>query len=101
MSVLILNLGNIGPFKSIEVLDDRLRCDGTDYPFTVIGEYQISEDDSLAQVPPTPKRSREAIQADLDALDLKSIRAIREGDAARVSEWELQAEMLREELRNV
>ncbi len=54
MSVLILSTGNIGPFKVIETLDDRLRCDGGDYPFTVIGSYSISEDDSLAPPPPVP-----------------------------------------------
>ena len=53
MSVLILSSGNLGPFKSIETLADRLRCDGTDYPFTVIGDYTISDDDSLAPPPPT------------------------------------------------
>lgn len=57
MSVIILGSNTVlGPFKIIETLDDRLRADNTDYPFTVIGEYQISEDDSLAPLPvvPTP-----------------------------------------------
>jgi hypothetical protein len=54
MSVLIRSSGNIGPFKVIETLADRLRCDGTDYPFTVIGDYTISDDDSLAPTPPAP-----------------------------------------------
>ena len=48
MSVVITSASNIGPFKTIETFADRLRCDGVDYPFSVIGEYSISEDDSLA-----------------------------------------------------
>ena len=56
MSVIIRAGGNIGPFSAIETLEDRLRCDGADYPFSVLGEYTISEDDSLAPepLPPTP-----------------------------------------------
>jgi hypothetical protein len=48
MSVIIRKNGNIGPFKTIEKMADKLRCDGVDYFFTVIGDYTISEDDSLA-----------------------------------------------------
>lgn len=51
MSVVITPQSVFGPFKQIEVLADRLRCDGADLPFTVIGSYQISEDDSLAPAP--------------------------------------------------
>lgn len=52
MSVIIRSSGNIGPFKSVETLSDRLRCDGVDYPLTVLGSYSISEDDGLAPAPP-------------------------------------------------
>lgn len=38
------------------------------------------------------------IQAQLDALDAKSIRALREGDAARVAALEAQAAALRAQL---
>lgn len=51
MSVIITSQANIGPFKAIETLADRLRCDGVDYPFSVLGQYSISEDDSLAPSP--------------------------------------------------
>ena len=51
MSVVITPESVLGPFKQIEVLADRLSCDGSELPFTVIGSYQISEDDSLAPVP--------------------------------------------------
>ncbi len=51
MSVVITPDSVLGPFKQIEVLVDRLRCDGADLPFVVLGSYQISEDDSLAPPP--------------------------------------------------
>jgi len=57
MSVIIRDAGNIGPFKSIVTMDDRLVCDGTDYPFAVLGSYSISSDDSQA---PTPVATRAA-----------------------------------------
>lgn len=68
MSVLILNSGNIGPFKNIEILDDRLRCDNTDYPFNVIGEYSISGDDNLAPARTKYSSLEEARTARLDEL---------------------------------
>lgn len=37
----------LGIFKSVVVLSDRLVCDGAELPFSVIGTYEISEDDSL------------------------------------------------------
>lgn len=51
MSVVITPDSVLGPFKQIEVLADRLRCDGAELPFAVLGSYQISEDDSLAPHP--------------------------------------------------
>lgn len=51
MSVVITPGSVLGPFKQIEVLADRLRCDGAELPFAVLGSYQISEDDSLAPQP--------------------------------------------------
>lgn len=51
MSVVITPDSVLGPFKQIEVLGDRLRCDGAELPFVVIGSYRISEDDLLAPPP--------------------------------------------------
>ena len=55
MSVIIRASGNIGPFKNIEAfpdtLPDRLRCDGVDYPFSVLGPHSVSQDDGLAPAP--------------------------------------------------
>lgn len=46
---MIVKIGTdlLGPFKTVDVLADRLRCDNTDLPFNVIGSYEILEDDSL------------------------------------------------------
>lgn len=49
MSIVITASGNLGPFKNIDVLEDCLMCDSVCYPFSVIGTYSVSEDDSLAQ----------------------------------------------------
>lgn len=32
--------GLFGPFTTVETLTDRLRCDGADLPFSVIGNWQ-------------------------------------------------------------
>lgn len=66
MTVIITQSAVLGPFKSVETLADRLRCDNTDLPFVVIGDYTISEDDSLAPPPPAPPRN---IQAEIAALE--------------------------------
>lgn len=48
--------GNHGPFGSIEVLEDRYRCDGnTDLPFSVVGTGEIVEADTIQWPdPPAP-----------------------------------------------
>lgn len=51
MSVIITSQSVFGPFKKIEVLIDRLRCDDAEFPFNVLGSYEISEDNSLAPAP--------------------------------------------------
>lgn len=85
MSVIITTSAVLGPFKSVEVLTDRLRCDNTDLPFTVIGSYTISEDDSLAPPPPAPKRD---IQAEIAALEAQvTNRRIREAIRGNGKVW--------------
>lgn len=44
------------------------------------------------------RTTNEEIQARLNAIDAKSIRALREGDAARVADLEAQAAALRSQL---
>lgn len=54
MKALATSKGNFGPFKQIEVLSDRYRCDNTDLPFSVVGEGIIVEADTITwPEPPT------------------------------------------------
>lgn len=51
MIIITLNK-TYGIFYDVQVLPDRLVCNGTvELPFTVIGDYTISEDDSLLPQP--------------------------------------------------
>jgi hypothetical protein len=55
MKALTTPAGNFGPFKSIEVLADRYRCDNTDLPFSVVGQGQIVDADTIDwPAPPVP-----------------------------------------------
>ena len=55
MKALTTPKGNFGPYKSIEVLADRYRCDNTDLPFTVVGTGTIVEADTITwPAPPAP-----------------------------------------------
>lgn len=57
MKTIVRQAGNIGPFDVIDILSDRLRCDGIDYQFAILGEYTISDDPNDAPVidpPPAP-----------------------------------------------
>jgi hypothetical protein len=55
MKALTTTKGNFGPFASIEVLEDRYRCDNTDLPFSVVGTGTIVEADTIIwPAPPVP-----------------------------------------------
>lgn len=56
MKALTTPTGNHGPYNSIEVLEDRYRCDGnTDLPFSVVGQGEIVESDTITwPEPPAP-----------------------------------------------
>lgn len=55
MKALTTPSGNFGPFTSIEVLEDRYRCDNTDLPFTVVGQGEIVDADTITwPEPPAP-----------------------------------------------
>jgi hypothetical protein len=43
-----------GPYRTIEVMADRYRCDGADLPFNVIGEGVISDVEEGDFPPPPP-----------------------------------------------
>ena len=109
MSVVIIDSGTIGAFKSIETLADRLRCDGVDYPFSVIGSYTISDNDALATVPPMPAPTIPQIvsmrQARLALLQRELLPTVdaavaamtgAAGDAARI-EWEFSGSVYRDQ----
>lgn len=63
-----------GPFNVIEVRDDRYRCDGTDYPFNVIGPASVDEYVPPAPSLPTPPKKVTRRQA-LSALRINNITA--------------------------
>lgn len=55
MKALTTTSANFGPYKTIEVLADRYRCDNTDLPFTVVGTGEIVEADTITwPEPPAP-----------------------------------------------
>jgi hypothetical protein len=55
MKTIVRAAGNIGSFETIETIETGLRCyrNGSpeDYPFTVIGDYTISENPADAPAP--------------------------------------------------
>lgn len=53
MKTVYSDAGVLGPFQVIEVLEDRLRCDGVEYQFDLLGHYTI-EDGSPPPPPPPP-----------------------------------------------
>jgi hypothetical protein len=64
-----------------------------------VAEFRAAESAYPAEIAKGAAIARQAeIMDALDALDRKSIRAIREGDAARIAQWEAQAVALRAEL---
>ena len=55
MKALTTPTGNFGPYNTIEVLVDRYRCDNTDLPFTVVGQGELVEADTITwPEPPAP-----------------------------------------------
>lgn len=63
------------------------------------GCVKITDEEAEALRPvPVVDRAAE-IKSELSAIDLKSIRALREGDTARITALEAEAQALRDELR--
>ena len=62
MKALTTTQGTFGPFATIETLPDRYRCDNTDLPFTVVGQGEIVEADTIDwPAPPVSAEVRAAI----------------------------------------
>lgn len=80
MKKVVSSAGTFGPFSVVERLDDRLRCDGADLPFTVIGvdaSVQDAQPDDfpapLRQAAPSSITPRQARLALLGAGLLSSV----------------------------
>lgn len=78
MKALTTPSGNFGPFQSIEVLEDRYRCDNTDLPFNVVGQGEIVDASTIvwpapvvAPVVPEAVSPRQIRQA-LTRFDLRT-----------------------------
>lgn len=56
-----------GPFKQVSVLSAALLCDGSTFPFTVIGEYIISDVEEGDFPPFTVSVDREALSTAIDS----------------------------------
>jgi len=61
MIIITEKSGNIGVFNSVIELQDRLVCDNIELPYNVIGNYEISEDNTLLPPPPVIKIVPESI----------------------------------------
>ena len=66
MKSLITSSTTFGPFSNIEQGEDRWHCDGTDYPFSVIGDATVGEWVEPPPPPPTIEAYTEAVQNLLD-----------------------------------
>lgn len=64
--------GNFGPYKTIEVMDDRYRCDDTDLPFSVVGKGVIVDASTITWptniIPPTEAEIIAAMEALFDKV---------------------------------
>ena len=69
MKKIITAAGRFGPYKSVEVLEDRYRVDGpSDLPFTVIGQGEITEAVD-GDFPPPPYVAPEVVEAPAPTKD--------------------------------
>ena len=89
MKALVTPNGTFGPFESVEVGTDRYHCDGTDLPFIVVGAGTVVAADTITwPAPPAPPAlpvDKASTLAELEDIDKKSIRAMREWIAAQPS----------------
>ena len=102
MKALTTPSGNFGPYTTITVESDRYRCDDTDLPFSVVGQGEIVEADTITwpapPVPPVPvptsvtmRQARLALLA-AGLLDMVDAAIMGAGPAAKI-EWDYATEV--------
>ena len=108
MKALTTTSGNFGPYRTIEDLEDRYRCNGNaDLPKTVVGQGEIVEADTITwpepPAPPVPvpqsvtmRQARLALLA-AGLLDDVEAAVVASGRAAQI-EWEYATEVTRDHL---
>lgn len=105
MKALTTPSANFGPYKSIEVLSDRYRCDNTDLPFSVVGQGEIVEAATITwpdpPAPPvvvpesvSPRQIREALM-DAGLFDAVDGAVAVSGDRKLQNWWEFATEFQR------
>ncbi|MYM25787.1 hypothetical protein GTP46_24470 [Duganella sp. FT135W] len=57
MKTIISSAGTFGPFFVVDVLSDRLRADGVDFQFSVIGDYRMQQGAPELLLPPAVPES--------------------------------------------
>jgi hypothetical protein len=98
--------GIFGPYEKVEELRDRLRCDGADLPFSVVGSYELAEWEGSIPKPPLAVPTAVAMWAGRRALigagiDLahidEHINAIADDKSRALakSDWEFQTQIYR------
>lgn len=92
----------IMPNGKIEIHDDM---DGTATHLLPVGCVSITNEEAAELMSPSQAdinaQRKSEILVELTAIDSKSIRPIREGDAVRVEELDGQAQALRDEFRTL
>lgn len=65
MKALVTDKGTFGPYNEITTLEDRYQCDDGQLPFSVVGQGQIVEADTVTFPPkPEPQKTREQLKAE-------------------------------------
>lgn len=60
---IVIGQKNYGPYKNVEVLADRYRCDGIELPFSVVGQGQIVDADTVTFITTTAEELIEEVTA--------------------------------------